>query len=327
MTKKISIAIVGFFNVENAGDERLRQVWIRMLPTVDLTFFNMSQISRNSLAPFDWIILGGGSIIHGHNPLITHSEKLLSPHHRFGAAGVSVSGNYDAALTPAVQSVIRRSDFFYVRDEKSAKMIGGNVTVGPDLSWLHPIPAYDLEAANDVTMILAPCDWKPEYNPRLWVSEFRPLSTAQAPMFFGRDDNLLRDLGVGAPTEFSRVQIWRSKVVVSMRLHGIMFALQAGKPVIAIDYDDKVRTFMDENRLGSYCFAVDEPGEAVRKTVSILSEIDRHKLAFQNASDLLEDKGKLVRHSITGAIMASAGDNSRKRSLWRKGVDKLKEKM
>lgn len=322
MAHRWSAAIVGFFNVENAGDERLRQTWIRILPDVHLTFFNMTQVSRAALEPYDWVILGGGSIIHEHNPIITESKALLSAHHKVGAAGVAVSGNYADSLTPSVQALVSRSDFFYVRDQLSAELIGGNVEVAPDLSWAHPIPAYDLDAKQDITMILAPCDWKPIYDPSKWIAQFDRYSVTHAPMFFGRDDALLEQLGIQPPYEFSRISIWSSKVIVSMRLHGIMFALQAGKPVIAIDYDDKVGKFMSENGLSDYCFGVDEPQQAAEKAASILADIEIHESVVKKLSGSLISQGKSEGSAIRTAVLSA--ESTKRSSLLQRGLRKFR---
>ena len=61
------------------------------------------------------------------------------------------------------------------------------------------------------------------------------------------------------PDEFSLDPLRAADTVVSGRFHGVLFALQAGRPVVAVSRLPKTRRFLTEHGLGAWCLAEDEP--------------------------------------------------------------------
>ena len=51
--------------------------------------------------------------------------------------------------------------------------------------------------------------------------------------------------------------IARADIVFSMRLHGLICALAVGIPLLALSYDPKVESFMEQAGLEDYCMSYD----------------------------------------------------------------------
>ena len=70
-------------------------------------------------------------------------------------------------------------------------------------------------------------------------------------------------------------------VVISSRLHGVLLAMVAGRPVLALSHERKVRTVMTDAGVANYCAELDTA--SVDQTMELFDKItsDLAASAFQ----------------------------------------------
>ena len=58
------IAVLGYYNQNNLGDDRLRDVWITLFPEADLSFFpHQVAFAHHCFRDYDFILIGGGGLV------------------------------------------------------------------------------------------------------------------------------------------------------------------------------------------------------------------------------------------------------------------------
>ena len=90
------------------------------------------------------------------------------------------------------------------------------------------------------------------------------------------------------PTETAKI-ISKSCFVVGMRYHSIIFAINSHIPFIAISYDQKVTSLVNETGLNAYCldFNSIDPNIILNKMESVLNELSSIKAKLTNTHDIL----------------------------------------
>lgn len=91
------------------------------------------------------------------------------------------------------------------------------------------------------------------------------------------------------PGEYAAL-VGRADLVVSMRLHGLIFAAAQGVPAIALAYDPKVRAFMERLRLLAYCLDLGELEPAGANLVAVMEK------AWASRSEIKEHLAEKVPH-------------------------------
>ena len=67
-------------------------------------------------------------------------------------------------------------------------------------------------------------------------------------------------------------------MLIACRYHAIVFAMQLGKPSIAINYDDKVQRLLVESGLSNFCLELDQ-SDLLREKIKYLQA---HELEVKN---------------------------------------------
>lgn len=269
----MNIGAIGWWHYDNQGDlamlNALRQSFaphrIIALDT-DLEYNEDTLLRLNCL---DFLLLGGGTLIHGRPlPLFREFRHWGSQLHiPLGVLGLGVS-HIESDSAADIQALIEQSRFFYTRDETSRHLLGHPaVGLAPDLTFACPLP-FTAHPLSNRTSPLGGANLRETNNTKLaaWVAALQqlpcqwrglPLSSFSS----WQEQQGLRALDSGCAPGFSTALYDGLDLVVGTALHAVIFAVQAGVPVIAIDYASKVRRFMSEIGLGDYVLAADEMAE------------------------------------------------------------------
>jgi polysaccharide pyruvyl transferase WcaK-like protein len=274
----MKIAIFGYYNALNAGDDRLQFCITRLFQGHTLVFLpHYLPPPVEYLQSFDWLLIGGGGLVFEQVGVWCNTARWLKQcRAKVGVLGVGVNHIFPELLNE-VTNIIDASEFFYVRDcESKALLNHPKVQVYPDLSWCFPLQREGYSKANcedsSIALNLLPCHWK-NFEPEAWVAELSKTSIHPFPLHFGqaRDADLLSQYYEAVPSEFSLEPLINSQLLVACRFHAIIFAMQLGKPFVAINYDHKVKRLLTEADLLECCLETDEPNLLLSKIDFVLS--------------------------------------------------------
>jgi polysaccharide pyruvyl transferase WcaK-like protein len=265
----MKIAVLGYYHALNAGDDRLQFCINRLVQEHTVVFLPHYLVPpKEYLQDFDWILIGGGGLVFEPVGIWANPQRWLAKcRAKIGVLGLGVN-RVDADLLQAVTQIIERSTFFYVRDQPSWALLNYHpqVEVYTDLSWCFPLMGWqELEAG--IALNLLPCAWK-TFNLDDWVEALVGHEVHPFPFHFGKDrdaDLLRRYFGDRTPTEFSLKPLQQCELLVTCRFHGIIFAMQMGKPFVAINYDDKVQRLLADAELSECLLETTEPMNLVEK--------------------------------------------------------------
>lgn len=250
--------VLGFYHQRNAGDDRLASCLERWLVGHDLTF-----LSHNELLPinfvnrFDYVILGGGSILNGHHgaltQVLTWQARLAMPIFIIGATICSLN----TRMLEAIRQIADTGQRVWLRDQRSADILQARaqVTVAPDLSWLFPLN-WDCPHQRVLPAIVNLRPWKniADHTANLHQNLGNAFTTVY-PWVLCEDPSssdvpLSREV---ANTEtcsgYDTSLVARAEFAVAMRYHAIIFAIQSGTPFLAIQNTRKVQCLLEELEL------------------------------------------------------------------------------
>ena len=253
LTRRKRIAIFGFYNARNVGDDRIQQSLVHVLSNHVLVFFPhyLEPPHTKYLHTFDWILIGGGGLVFKKVGIWNNLKKWLSRANRpFGVVGVGAN-TFDKSLGEDLCWLADKAQFFYVRDNASKLLLGSHkrVEVLTDLTWCLPFMLTMNEmVSGQIALNLAPCPWK-QYAPEQWAHQLKQRNVVPLPLYFTGDKDyiLMRKIfGESVPNDFDVCALERSQLLVGCRYHSLIFAMQLRKPFIAIKYDDKVASLLEE---------------------------------------------------------------------------------
>jgi polysaccharide pyruvyl transferase CsaB len=266
--------LAGYFGFGNAGDDMiLRLLQARLGPTAFLSGprrrrgeasvprFHLRKIVR-ALRRSRALILGGGELFQSRTSGLSLAYYLMLPllARALGRPTVGFSlaldpdlGRWGRAFTAFA---LRGAKGLWVRDETSFHVLAahsGSVHRMPDVVWSWPVPP--IEAPRSLRRVL-------------WIPRFSSLDEGGGclkPVFRSLSETLEQGLLAFHPFDdavdlarfrqclrvFHRLETWndpteifdrisRYDVVVTMRYHGIVAAVLAGRPVVAIPGHGKV---------------------------------------------------------------------------------------
>ncbi len=241
------LGAIGWFGYCNAGDDRIAEVLMRRLQGFHVSLLPSLPPPPEVANWFDGILLTGG-IWHPRNRLAVDfhqwSKAVRVP---ILALGLGVE-SMPRELRKGSAALVRRCDMVWVRDEESRRLLGDarNMIVGPDVTWAEPfVEGYD---GRVTALNLRP--WpRAHWNPCDWVQAARALADERhlsAWPLAPEDAELLRGHLDDVPDAFEQDILRNAGRVISMRLHGLIFAAQHGVPAIGIGYDPKCERFLRE---------------------------------------------------------------------------------
>lgn len=261
-SQPLRVLIVGFYGVMNAGDDLLESALCHRLRDHRLSFSNQLP-PLDIVHQFDLLVIGGGSLWPQHQFFQLgdrYARRLRIP---FIVAGVSAR-SYDAQAAAKTRALVEQAAFFHVRDRQTATWIDHpKVAVGADLFWSAPWcgdAEAELPAPAGGVAIALRSDEMARWQGEVVDAAVHTLGgPAHAwPFYYGHsrhDRGGLSDFSAlqarygNAPTSFSLQPLRRSRVALTMRYHGMLCALRAGRPVIVADVHNKLRQFCEDRGL------------------------------------------------------------------------------
>jgi hypothetical protein len=284
--------------------------------------------------------LGGGTLISDRPaaPFDTYqrwAEQLEVP---LGVVGLGVDPVSDRGW-PAVEALLDRARFFYVRDRKSRALLHDHpkVRVAPDLSFASPLqgrseaphgvgeaPICGLNLRRSASGGLDPEPW-------LETLKHLPVAVKGIPLssFEGFDEGaLLQEAVSQCPERFDPALYQDLDLMIGTAFHSVLFAVQATVPVIAIGYAPKVFNFMADNGLSRYVLAPDEHARLPALVDEVLAESSAITESLQTLRGKLNREAKsnvkAIREEIessgprrrgdgpkTTVVVLSSGDGNR----------------
>ncbi|BAT55544.1 polysaccharide pyruvyl transferase [Nostoc sp. NIES-3756] len=256
----MKIAVFGYYNALNAGDDRIQYCITKLCEGNTVVFLpHYLPAPQEYLRDFDWILIGGGGLVFERVGIWVNTKQWLrKTRAKVGILGLGVNRVSDELLIE-LSYLLERSVFFFVRDEKSKLLLNNHpkIQVHPDLTWCFPFLPSNNQltiASKKIAVNLVPCHWK-DFEPDKWIVELKKLSDFQLipfPFNFNlkKDVDLLKLYFNNINTqEFSLQPLQDSQIIVACRYHAIVFAMQLGKPFIAINYDEKIERLLRESDL------------------------------------------------------------------------------
>lgn len=270
--KKPRVCLLGWWEGKNEGDlymlEVLKKAFDGAFETSPRRIpFKFTWLKRIYLNSFDFMIVGGGGLF------IKAPPKPFDTYDRWGDSvkpGLSFFGVSIEGLDPEYESVTRRliekSRFFIVRDTRSFELLrrlSPKVELAPDITFLYPRRVRrninpDLIGVN--LRKTGTCDsslWARAINSLEGRKVLIPMSELEdcrdADEMAGIKGELLPRFDISV---YSGIRL-----VISMRLHALIFAVQNAIPVIGIAYAPKVRNLFYDLGMEEFCL---EPGEHAR---------------------------------------------------------------
>ena len=316
MSKSTTVNLIGWFEHGNAGDDRIassmRGYWAARGFAVNLVDTDPLRRAQD-LPPAEWVVLAGGD--HWHEDFAENFAKFLSymdlP---FAVAGMGVAAMTNG-MREATESLLAKSRFTWLRDQTSFVLVGndGRCRLGPDVTWLDPVPVSRAAGPFRIGVNLRPWPlgtWRaPAWDASSWLRALAGVRAEMVPLPLyvgpGRNDRLLlAELGRPMPERFDPTLVDGLSVVVSMRLHGLIFAAQAGIPVVGIAYQPKCRRFMAELGLEEYCLALDEPDRLAETVVSAMDHRESSRKRLLAVREKLRGRATELMAELTLLILA-----------------------
>lgn len=302
----MKVAVFGYYNALNAGDDRLQYCVTRLLKGHQVVFLpHYLPPPKEYLQSFDWILIGGGGLVFERVGIwINTSKWLRNCSAKIGVLGLGIN-HLSPELLLEVSSLIECAKFFYVRDHASQALLNHHpkVEVYPDLTWCFPLPVEQPKGEpQGIALNLLPCHWR-SFDISAWVKLLENFQIHPFPFHFGggRDFDLLKSyFGDRTPSEFSLKPLADSQLLIACRFHAIIFAMQLGKPFIAINYDDKVQRLLTEADLLDCCLQTTEHPLLLAKIQFVLE----NQSFIQQKISVFSQKQKIYAQNLVQSIQS-----------------------
>ncbi|HID78632.1 MAG TPA: hypothetical protein EYP56_21900, partial [Planctomycetaceae bacterium] len=221
-------------------------------------------------------------ILRGCNRYAAIFESLKVP---LVGLGLGIEARH-ADNQAVLDGLVQRAEFILVRDRASAQRLGDHpkVLVAPDLTFLYPFHVVPWREEDVCALSLRPWHfWRGEYwgkwdkfmrrlsrrvprfeavyplakwSPARAVGAVRRHFQQVIPLPLGCASTLENDVGLlrrffpDVPGEFRPELLGRSRYLVGMRLHSLIFACQMGVPFVSLSYQPKNAAFCADIGLG-----------------------------------------------------------------------------
>jgi len=272
-TKNKKIAVFGWWQGHNLGDS-----WL--LECMKIKFPGIIPITTNEkdFYKYDFVIIGPGGLLNGPFLRAPFNKPIGT---KYGTIGLG--GEFRIKDNKDLKKFINLSVFFGVRDSRNLMTykIENNMRmeISGDCTFLYPLRRrkYQRPYIRNITMI-----WRDPYGLMKWDSHNKEDGTILNKKFrnylgkipfndgikcLNLYKKILSDCG-NLTTDLYRVQDFSfdkiynkfkdTDLIVSMRYHGVVAAIQLGIPCIGIDIYPKVKTVMTECGLKKYCIKINE---------------------------------------------------------------------
>jgi len=253
--------ILGWYHKNNAGDDRIAHAFTRWLHDHELWFLPHTEVPPGELLDrIDYVIIGGGSLANQVHGVFKDMERWVRKAN-LPVYGVSLSISRFDRFQMEFSSIPRSGGLLWLRDSYSHQSLNSPVwaEVGPDITWLHPFDFAEKSMdAKNWYLNLRPWDkfsWSPrdlgqavaQLNPNL-----KPLSfcfNARHP-----DNTPLSQIfpKEALPNDFNPCAFFDAELILAMRFHAIVFAIQSGTPFIALKNSKKLEEMLSSVGLDEF---------------------------------------------------------------------------
>ena len=317
----MNIGAIGWWSYQNQGDlamlAALRQgLAPQKLVPIDTGFpAHPDAIAR--LNRLDYLLLGGGTLIAERPapPFDTFdrwADQLTCP---LGVVGLGVDPIAEASW-PAVEAMLERARFWYVRDRQSRHNLRDHpkVQVAPDLTFALPLTARHVPSQDLPSLPVCGVNLRRSatdgLDPDPWVSALKslPVRLKGLPLspFRAFDErSLLQKLDPGTPHHHEPQAYRQVDLVIGTAYHAVLFAVQAAVPVIAIGYAPKVTQFMQENGLARWLLAPGDHTKLPALVDELLSERAEVTAYLAQLRDRLHHQARGAMQSLRHEISAA----------------------
>jgi polysaccharide pyruvyl transferase CsaB len=288
---------------------------------------------RAAVRRADALILGGGSLLQDATSLRSLLYYLLlirwglQAHGRVLLVGQGMGPFHRPLSRYLVRRTLNRVPFLSLRDEESAHLlrqigVRAPMHVDADLTWalsprpspfelpaeppcvgLAPRPWRDLplrEAFTNLCLRLLEAGWQPVLIP-MQETQDRPLCEAIAESVEGQGKP--RPMVIPPPTHPAQLLTLMRSLhgMISMRLHGAIFAASQGVPLLCLAYDPKVSALAQQIAVpvipmqGDWQAALNQPWSTLQRNL-VVPNHERICTLQQRARELLET----VRQQVFG---------------------------
>lgn len=284
----MKIALIGWSGNDNWGDERMYyciKKYFAKHKIVRFKSFLEAILNTDKVNSCDYVLIGGGGLIfRGFSRYVDFLNSITKP---LGCIGISIeSEDINEDMREGLELLKQKADFIYVRDEKSAQILNYHhkVIVGPDIAFLYPYAPVAVVSKETVALNLRNWfwwdlelnswlhirmeRWEKKYplvkllypfrrwNSEIFVAKIKALfkTIYPIPFYFGEYDKtdyaVLKKYFSKVPKKFDTSLFKKSRYLVGMRLHSLIFATQMGIPFISLTYEPKNI---------NYCISIDHP--------------------------------------------------------------------
>lgn len=273
LSKTGSVAVWGWWQGRNLGDNWIRQTMLEAFPGAD--FVDTSTDLRR-LGRYRFVVAGGGGLfIRG-----VHPAWRVAPKIPFGAIGLGAEFHHQDDTAARLSD---HAHFFFVRDVHSVQCMRLKPeTRSFDVTFFSPLMPKRTPGTKRVLFIwrapgelLESPDFRQYIGPVAtesdWLDVVERTADSVTHHDFGCNDNPIEALTDGVD------------LVVSARYHGLAAAIQRGIPCVAVDLCPKIRALMEECGLGSFCLKIGETGriaEAVERCLDEAENVAERELEF-----------------------------------------------
>lgn len=297
MSKRISV--VGWYGQGNAGDEAFRRVFEDHLSEYELSFAQKADVTA------DYIILGGGGVVTGN-----YLKGLTAEQHIL-CVGVDIALNgpsWDTLVALQPKEIWCRSkEYAFIAQEQGMKQ----VNYCPDLGFAFNLrePALNLPPTNKPRLGVVMTN---EINPlssrkdhvanalkvlsKQWEIHFISMYEGSAQSDFEVNQEIANKAGLpDAPQHQCHDEddayrtIERMDMLISMRFHGVIFAVKEGVPFVSLANKGKHSIFCEQERLKQHFIELNEVTPyKLLDTVSELSKqqnLRRHLIGISNRNN------------------------------------------
>ncbi len=323
----MNIGAIGWWSYANQGDlailAALRQGLASHTVVPIDTGFAATPDAIYRLNRLDYVLLGGGTLIADRPtpPFDTFERWMDDLACPLGIVGLGVDP-VQPTHWPTVEAMLDRARFWYVRDHQSRHHLRDHpkVQVAPDLSLSRPLPvrpiAHEPLDARPLCGVNLRRGLAVGLDPDPWVAAIRrlPLRLVAIPMspYASFDERaLLRQLDPEVTPRFDADLYQQADLVIGTAYHAVLFAVQAGVPVIAIGYAPKVDQFMQENGLGRWLIRPDEPDKLASRVEELLREHASVAADLVQIRDRLQQEARTALEHVHQTISASGPRVSR----------------
>jgi polysaccharide pyruvyl transferase WcaK-like protein len=293
---KKNIFVATWQEGKNFGDDYLSLALSRYLKSefseariipVDL------RASNYPLTAADLLVVGGGGLWgpHGTGRLSSRLyEAWLSTKAELIVAGIGIE-SFEPAAARQLTALWSKASFFSVRDHESwviaNEALGGDGVIWTaDNTYLRPIQVDRQPRKDCITVNLCtPVKGGKQYRIEEIVSAVNRLSeagyqvTGNVFSYQNADSDYesCKQVDPDCVDGFSVDPYVVCEMVIGMRFHSVLLALQNETPVIAINYSDKVKRLMCEYGLEDYCLEPDDRNLS-EKLATLVKRINDHEV-------------------------------------------------